>query len=255
MDTRQKVREFYADVANGPTSACCAPGCCGGEKAPADVAASLGYTPEQLAELPESANLGLGCGNPTAAAGLQPDQTVLDLGSGAGIDAFLAARAVGPGGRVIGVDMTSEMVARARAAQRAEGLDNVEFRLGEIEHLPVGDSTVDVVISNCVVNLSPDKPAVFREVHRVLKPGGRMTISDVVAIAEIPDVVRNEAEAIAGCVGGAAHHEEVRQMLLDAGFDEVDVTLDEGSDKVVDGWVSGASRWVSSATIVARKTA
>lgn len=248
--THDTVREFYGNAARTGTS-CCAPSCCG----PSDstkAALQIGYTPEQLAAIPEEASLGLGCGNPTAIASLAPGETVVDLGAGAGVDCFLAARAVGPQGRVIGVDMTPEMVSRARGAA-GEEWPNVEFRLGEIEHLPVADATVDVVISNCVVNLSPDKPAVFRDVFRVLRPGGRVCISDVLAFGEIPEELRNDLAAVAGCVGGAASIADTEAMLRDAGFESIEVDIHPQSAEIVGGWLPGAERYVTSAMIIARR--
>jgi arsenite methyltransferase len=250
-DTRNMVRDHYAKVSTG--NAGCAPGCCA--VMPADQSKLLGYSEADLAAVGDGADLGLGCGNPTAIASLRPGETVLDLGSGGGFDSFLAARAVGPTGRVIGVDMTPEMITRARANARKLNAANVEFRLGEIEHLPVADGTVDVILSNCVINLSPEKTAVFREAFRVLRVGGRLAISDVVAIAPIPEELRTQAAAIAGCIGGAAPLEDVRRMLLEAGFKSIEVTIAPRSAEIVDSWLAGASRYIASATIEARRGA
>ena len=202
---------------------------------------------EERRGAPEGSDLGLGCGNPQAIAELQAGERVLDLGSGAGFDAFLAARQVGPSGSVIGVDMTPEMITKARGNIVKTDLRNVEFRLGEIEHLPVADASVDVIMSNCVINLSTDKPAVFREAYRVLAPGGRLAISDIVALREIPAAVRNDLEAYAGCVSGAALIAEVEGMLRDAGFENVRVDLKSNSDALVQGWSPGAETLVASA--------
>jgi ubiquinone/menaquinone biosynthesis C-methylase UbiE len=199
--------------------------------------------------------MGLGCGNPQAIASLKPGEIVLDLGSGGGFDCFLAARQVGPAGHVIGVDMTPEMLARARAAASRLGAPNVEFRLGEIEHLPVADASVDVVLSNCVVNLSPDKPRVFREVFRVLREGGRIAISDVVATAPLPPALSEALAAYTACVGGAAQVDELRTWLRGAGFEDVSVRVNEESRALIREWVpgSGAERYVASASIEAVK--
>jgi SAM-dependent methyltransferase len=192
------------------------------------VAAAVGYAGSDLSKLPEGANLGLSCGNPTAIASLQPGEAVLDLGSGAGLDCFIAGPRVGAAGRAIGVDMTPDMLSRARrnleAYRRSSGLDNVEFRLGEIENLPVADASVDVVISNCVLNLSPDKPRVWREIARVLKPGGRVAVSDLALLRPLPEAVRADVEALIGCIAGAVLIEETRRMMSDAGLADIVIT-------------------------------
>jgi arsenite methyltransferase len=243
------VRKTYGRIAAEERSAgCCgSTGCCGPGAEPASDA--LGYSDEERRGAPEGADLGLGCGNPQAIAELKSGERVLDLGSGAGFDAFLAARQVGETGRVIGVDMTAEMIAKARGNIAKTDLRNVEFRLGEIEHLPVADESVDVIMSNCVINLSTDKPAVFREAYRVLTPGGRLAISDIVALREIAAAVRNDLQAYAGCVSGAALIAEVEGMLRDAGFEHVRVDLKSNSDALVQGWSPGAETLVASALI------
>jgi SAM-dependent methyltransferase len=220
-DVRRAVRDRYARAATRDEG-CCGPSCCGGGDTAAESAQAVGYDDTVLKDIPAEANLGLGCGNPTAIASLAPGDVVLDLGSGAGIDCFLAARRVGPGGRVIGVDMTPEMIARARANAEKGGFDNVEFRLGEIEALPVTDASVDVVISNCVLNLSPEKAQVLAEVYRVLKPGGRVVVSDLVSDRPVPDVVSGSLDAVAGCLPAARtrYLDEFRQ----AGFADVRIT-------------------------------
>ena len=246
-EMRTLVREHYGDVAKSGGS--CAPACCG----PAGNAQTLGYTDDDSRAVPEGADLGLGCGNPTAMAAIREGETVLDLGSGAGFDCFLAARQVGPSGRVIGVDMTADMIAKARENARKVRAENVEFRLGEIEHLPVRDATVDVILSNCVINLSPEKSAVYAEAFRVLKPGGRIAISDVVATGPIPEQLRTHAAALSGCISGAAPIDEVRAMLAKAGFVDVDVKIAPQSAAVVDSWLPGISAFLASATIEARR--
>ncbi|MEO7732127.1 MAG: arsenite methyltransferase, partial [Kofleriaceae bacterium] len=207
----------------------------------------------QTEVVPDGADLGLGCGNPTAIASLRDGETVLDLGAGGGFDCFIAAHQVGPRGRVIGVDMTADMVQRARENARKVKATNVEFRLGEIEHLPVADASVDAILSNCVINLSPDKPAVFQEAFRVLRPGGRLAISDVVATGPIPTELQTQAAALAGCVSGAAPLDEVRAMLAAAGFIQVEVKIAPRSAEIVGAWLPGIERFVAAATIEARK--
>jgi arsenite methyltransferase len=250
---RATVREHYAKIAESNGGAC-APGCCGASTTP-DMSLRLGYSADELAAVPEGANMGLGCGNPQAIAALRPGETVLDLGSGGGFDCFLAARQVGLAGRVIGVDMTAEMVAKARANATTLGATTVEFRLGEIEHLPVADGTADVIISNCVINLAPDKARVFREAFRALKPGGRLAVSDVVAIAELPAALRESAAALSGCVAGATTVAEVEAMLAAAGFQQIHVNVRAESRAFIQDWAPGshAEDYVASATIEAVK--
>lgn len=216
---KREVRKSYGEIAEKDGSCCGPSACCGNGKS-----VEFGYSPEELARLPQGADLGLGCGNPTAMAGLKKGETVLDLGSGAGIDCFLAGKAVGEGGWVIGVDMTEPMIEKARANAQKTGVTNVEFRLGEIEHLPVDDNSVDVVISNCVINLSPDKPAVFREMFRALKPGGRFAVSDIVTKKQLPEFVLRSIEAYAACIAGAVTKDEYLDGLKAAGFVNVRVT-------------------------------
>ena len=226
-EVRQAVREGYARVAKSAGS-CCGPtkGCCG-TSAPDAVSRAVGYSDAELAAVPEGANLGLGCGNPVALASLQPGETVLDLGSGAGIDCFLAAQKVGPTGRVIGVDMTPEMLEKARQSAAKVQAANVQFRLGEIEHLPVSDNSVDAVISNCVINLSPDKPQVFRDTFRVLKPGGRLMVSDLALTSELPSPIRDSVAAYIGCVAGALLKTDYLTAMSGAGFTDVRVVSEE----------------------------
>jgi arsenite methyltransferase len=219
-ETRDIVREKYGEMAMAG-SHCCG-GSCGGPSP-----SEIGYSAEQAAAVPAGANLGLGCGNPLAYAGVMPGEVVLDLGSGAGIDVFLAARAVGPGGHVIGVDMTPAMVERARANAVKANYTNAEFRLGEIENLPVDDASVDVIISNCVINLSPEKEQVFREAHRVLKPGGRLLVSDLVWLAPPPPELRDSVEALVGCLAGASLKDEYLALMRGAGFIDVEVVAQD----------------------------
>ena len=287
-EIRDAVRERYAGLAGGGAAwmqgsgaategpaelAPAAGGCCGPATAPAAQtapatasccgpavnahSAKLGYSSDDQALLPEGADLGLGCGNPKAIAALQPGEVVLDLGSGAGIDCFLAAAQVGPSGRVIGVDMTPEMLAKAKANSTKGDWGHVEFRLGEIEHLPVADNSVDVIISNCVINLSPDKPQVFREALRVLKPGGRLAISDVVATAELSPELRNDMRMLSGCIGGAALVDDLEAILREAGFARIRIRPKSESREFIREWAPGGKveDYVQSATIEAVKPA
>lgn len=261
---RQAVRDRYGATARAATAGegadCCAPssadGCCG----PVSIQSTLlGYSAAETAGVPEGADLGLGCGNPQAIAALQPGETVLDLGSGAGFDCFLASRQVGETGRVIGVDMTPEMLAKARSNAEvhadAVGHRNVEFRLGEIENLPLADGLVNVIISNCVINLSPDKDRVFAEAFRVLKPGGRLAISDIVATAELPDDLRSDLSLYTGCMAGAAGIDALEQMLQGAGFEQVRVSPKDESRDFIRDWAPGTpvTDYLVSASIEAIK--
>jgi len=257
-EVREIVRDAYAEVARRGGRSDSATGCCATPEAgPDERSLRVGYSRRDLEAAPEGANLGVGCGNPAAIAALRPGEVVLDLGSGAGFDCFLAARAVGDSGRVIGIDMTPEMLAKARENARKTGTGNVEFRLGEIEHLPVADGTVDVIISNCVINLSPDKPAVIREAHRVLAPGGRLAISDVVQTRAMPDDMRGDADLLCGCVSGAATVSELERWLADAGFADIRIEINEESRDVIRDWApgKGVEAFVASATIEAVKPA
>ena len=237
-DIRDIVREKYGAIAEGSKGCCgtdsggCGCGDCGDTR-------SLGYTEDQIQAIPKGSNYGLGCGNPLGHAEAKPGETVLDLGSGAGIDVFLASRDVGPEGRAIGVDMTPSMISRARHNAAEGAYTNVEFRLGEIERLPVADSSVDLIISNCVINLSPDKPSVFREALRVLRPGGRLVVSDIVLSRELPESVQKSVEAYAGCVAGASLKEEYLRLIDEAGFERVEV-LEQKSYGAPESILAGA---------------
>ncbi len=241
-DVRKAVRAGYGQIAKGGGSCCgSTPSSCGSTPVDSDqLAKHVGYSAEEIATLPEGANMGLSCGNPNALAALKPGEVVLDLGSGGGFDVFIAGKKVGARGRVIGVDMTPEMLSKARknAEQYRQdaGLDNVEFRLGEIEHLPVGDASVDVVISNCVLNLSPDKPQVWREIARVLKPGGRVAVSDLALLKPLPEPVVEMVEALVGCIAGAVLVSETERMAREAGLTEVRL-------KPKDGYVAAMTDW------------
>jgi len=223
-EIRKAIRERYGNIAK-QSSSCCgsAKSCCGSTDSVQSISRSIGYTEEELNAVPEGANLGLGCGNPIALVSLKEGETVLDLGSGAGFDCFLAAREVGKTGKVIGVDMTAEMLERARQNARKGDFGNVEFRLGEIENLPVGDNQVDIIISNCVINLSPNKRRVFQEAFRVLRPGGRLMVSDIVLLKDLPEEIKNSVAAYVGCVAGATTKEDYLETIRGAGFWETKV--------------------------------
>jgi len=258
-EIRRTIRDKYGKIATATPACCsCTPSCCGepGDVPTLeDITVVLGYSKEQLAAAPGGSNMGLGCGNPHAIASLKEGETVLDLGSGGGFDCFLAAQAVGETGYVIGVDMTADMVGKARKNAADAGYSNVEFRLGEIENLPVADHTVDVIISNCVINLSPEKPRVFREAFRVLKPGGRLAVSDVVATAQLPDEMRQDLELYAGCVAGASLIDDLECMLGEAGFVDIRIRPRDESREFIRDWAPGmrVEDFVVSATIEATK--
>jgi len=264
-EQKDLVRARYGSIAAAATAAvadCRAPAaasCCGPATAPSvdEKTLRMGYSEAEIAAVPEGANLGLGCGNPQAIAALRPGETVVDLGSGAGFDCFLAAQMVGSTGRVIGVDMTHEMLKKARDNAAALGAGNVEFRLGEIEHLPVPDNTADVVISNCVINLVPDKAQVYCEAFRVLKPGGRIAISDVVNIAPLSDELATDPSLLCGCIAGAAAVGQVEAWLAEAGFVDVRVAVKPESRELIATWAPGRGieNHVASASVEARKPA
>ncbi|MGD9182025.1 MAG: arsenite methyltransferase [Desulfobacterales bacterium] len=253
---KEAVRERYGNVAkagsvsigSSPTTSCCSPSdttgerntaasCCGGpEVTPEHISTVMGYSKEDIASVVEGANMGLGCGNPVALASLKPGETVVDLGSGGGFDCFLAAKQVGETGQVIGVDMTPEMITKARINAEKMGTKNVEFRLGEIEHLPVADNSADLIMSNCVINLSPDKLSVYRESYRILKPGGRLSISDVLATAKLPDEVQKNLALVAACVGGAATFEDTEKILKEAGFQNIKIEANDNSRNLIRKW-------------------
>ena len=252
---REAIRSRYANLATGAGAKgtlacrlCQTPSLSGYSQ-------DLGYSKADLKELPSGADMGLGCGNPQRLADLKPGETVLDLGSGAGIDCFLAAGRVGPEGRVIGVDMTPEMIERARENARKAGAANVEFRLGTIERLPVSDNVVDVIISNCVVNLSTDKPAAIAEAFRVLKPGGRLAISDIVALERLPESIRADLQMVSSCIGGAETVERLRDILDRTGFEQVSVAVLPESAAFIRNWLpeSGLENRVASAAVTAVK--
>ncbi len=257
-EIRQAVRKRYKSIVlqSGAERSCCSGGETAGScAAPDEVSAKLGYSSEELASVPQGANLGLGCGNPQAIAALRPGETVLDLGSGGGFDCFLASRQVGSAGHVIGVDMTPEMVSQARRNALKGGFANTDFRLGEIEHLPVADGTVDAIISNCVINLSPDKPQVYREAYRVLKPGGRIAVSDVVASVPLPEEVKGDMDALSSCISGASTVDELEQILKDSGFSHISIEPKDESKAFIKDWepCSNLEDYVLAAVIKAVK--
>ncbi len=258
---RRQVRSDYAAVASAKSEGdCCGPAasCCGvsdDEAINTLISTRLGYSEQELSSVPKGADMGLGCGNPQAIASLQPGETVVDLGSGGGLDCFLASPGVGDQGRVIGIDMTPDMISKARRNADQGRYGNVEFRLGEIEYLPVADASVDVIISNCVINLSPDKPQVFRDAFRILRPGGRLAISDVVASTELPEEMRNDPLLISGCMGNASLIDELQQMLEHAGFEDIRIAPKDESREFIRDWAPGrgVEDYVVSATIEAVK--
>ncbi|MNB86263.1 putative methyltransferase YcgJ [compost metagenome] len=255
-EIRQNVRARYQKIAVKPNSPRTTSSCC---DSPADfdqISAKLGYSTDELTAVPDGANLGLGCGNPQAIAELKPDEVVLDLGSGGGFDCFLASRQVGSKGKVIGVDMTPEMISRARSNAEKGKFNNTDFRLGEIEHLPVADHSVDVIISNCVVNLSPDKQQVFNEAYRVLKSGGRLAISDVVTTADLPAAIKSDlTEFYSGCISGASSVQEIKEMLQHSGFIDISIEPKDESRTFIKDWVPGTNieQYIVSAVIKAIK--
>ena len=258
---RQGVRGAYAEVAQANDAGCGSgveASCCGVSDDAAIntlISTRLGYSQADLDNVPSGADMGLGCGNPKAIAALKPGEVVIDLGAGGGFDCFLAAHEVGHTGHVIGVDMTPDMLSKARTNAVKGEFGNVEFRLGEIEHLPVADNVADVIISNCVINLSPDKPQVFRDIFRVLKSGGRLAISDVVATAELPAEMRNDSALVAGCMGNASLIEDLRGMMADAGFEHIRIEPKDESKEFIKDWAPGrnVTDYVVSATIEAIK--
>ena len=273
---RQSVRNSYEKIAKGhnakldslKSAFCCGKpkevaqtqnksdcGCSGSESSFEDFSKFIGYSENDMHSVPDGANLGLGCGNPLALASLKFGETLVDLGSGGGFDCFLAAKLVGETGKVIGIDMTPDMISKARGNALKTGFKNVEFRLGEIENLPVADAVADIIISNCVINLSPDKLSVFKEAFRVLKPGGRLSVSDIVATAELPDEIQQNLAMVSACVGGAATIDQIEAMLKQAGFEDIRVTPKDESRKIISEWVPGknAGEYVVSAYIEAVK--
>jgi len=262
-EIRKAVRKSYGKIAKAgnvvagisPTISCCggpdtplgtAPtaSCCGGgpEVTPESLSALMGYSKQDLTGVPEGANMGLGCGNPVALASLKAGETVVDLGSGGGFDCFLAAKQVGETGKVIGVDMTPDMLSKARDNAGKMQAKNVEFRLGEIEHLPLADNSADIIMSNCVINLSPDKQKVYRDAFRILKPGGRLAISDIVALAPLPEDIQQNLALVSACVGGAATLDDTMEMLAQVGFENINITPKDESRKLISQWAPGESK-------------
>jgi len=272
-EVRENVRQTYGNIAvqggNGSGAgifrSCCGPnqsslpacGCGQGDINADQTSAFLGYSQKDLKTVPNGANLGLGCGNPQVIASIKPDEVVVDLGSGGGFDCFLAARKVGANGQVIGVDMTPEMISRARMNKEKAAVENVEFRLGEIEHLPVGDNVADLIISNCVINLSPEKRQVYLDAFRVLKPGGRLAVSDIVAQKPLPEDIQKDLALVSACIGGAATIEDTHKMLKQAGFENISITPQKISQELIDEMLPGSlvGEYVVSANILAQKLA
>lgn len=257
-DARDFIRQNYTEVAlKGTEGGCCGSGCCcsGNSVDINETSLKIGYSEDELLNVPMESNMGLGCGNPIALAALQEGETVLDLGSGGGFDCFLARRQVGESGYVIGVDMTPEMIKLARKNAEKSEYTNVDFRLGEIEHLPVADASVDVIISNCVINLSLDKRLVFNEAYRVLKAGGRLSISDVVATAQLPENIKKDLALVASCIGGAEYVEDIKSMLHNAGFRNIRMLPKDNSREIIKSWIpdKNIEDFVSSFVIEARK--
>ena len=246
-DIRNNVRETYAKVAEASNTngSCGIESSCCGVSADIDIntlnSLRLGYSESDINNVPGGADMGLGCGNPRAIAALSPGEIVIDLGSGGGFDAFLAAREVGESGKVIGIDMTPTMITKARDNAHKANFENVEFRLGEIEHLPVADNTADVIISNCVINLSPNKAQVFKDAFRILKSGGRLAISDVVASCEMPEEMKNDPLLYAGCMAGASMIEELEKFMQDAGFKQISITPKDDSKEFIKDWAPGTN--------------
>jgi SAM-dependent methyltransferase len=261
-DIRDSVKERYGEIArHDQDESGGSASCCGGVIDPFDLikpqtqSTLMGYSEEEIASVPSGAVMGLGCGNPQAIAALKPGEVVLDLGSGAGFDSFLAAQRIGNEGKVIGVDMTPDMVKKAQENALGGGYQNVEFRLGEIEDLPVKDNSIDVILSNCVINLSPDKPAVYREAYRVLKPGGRLAISDMVASGEMPPEIKNDLALHSACVAGALEVSELREIMEEAGFKDIRIQPKDESREFINKWIPGVpiEEYVLSASIEAKK--
>ncbi|MFC1824233.1 arsenite methyltransferase [Thermodesulfobacteriota bacterium] len=274
-EIRETVRQSYGKIAraggviseSSQRLSCCGPsetatgtirqssGCGAADFSGENISAIMGYSEEDIGSVPEGANMGLGCGNPVAVASLNPGETVVDLGSGGGFDCFLAGKEVGETGKVIGVDMTPDMVGKARKNAEKMGTKNVEFRLGEIEHLPVADNSADIIMSNCVINLSPEKPEVYRDAFRVLKPGGRLAISDIIATARLPEEIKKNLTLVSACVGGAATIDETEDMLKQAGFRDIKINAKEISRELISEWAPGsnAGDYVVSAYIEAVK--
>jgi arsenite methyltransferase len=274
---RQVVRERYGNIAKSAavvtgkslTSSCCGPSdasvstlpessCCGGSQiTPQQISTLMGYSKEDFSSVVAGANMGLGCGNPVALASLKPGETVVDLGSGGGFDCFLAAKQVGESGKVIGIDMTPDMLSQARTNAEKMKTTNVDFRLGEIENLPVADNTADIIMSNCVINLSPDKLKVYREAFRILKPGGRLAIADIVATVPLPADIQQNLALVSACIGGAATVDDTKRMLQEAGFADIRIKAKDESRKLISQWVPGENKnagdYVVSAYIEAKK--